>query len=146
MATVEQYRINSEIIYDTIEGEVILLNLETGSYYQLTASAVEVWHALERGAPVSTIAAHLAQTYGLDPAHVRQALEPFLNELQTENVLQPADDAPSASPPLDPPAGSEFAPPIVLKYTDMQSLLLLDPVHDVDSQGWPILKPNTPPA
>jgi hypothetical protein len=33
-----------------------------------------------------------------------------------------------------------------LKYTDMQSLLLLDPVHDVDSQGWPILKPNDPPV
>jgi hypothetical protein len=26
------------------------------------------------------------------------------------------------------------------KYTDMESLLLADPIHEVDEQGWPKLK------
>jgi hypothetical protein len=29
------------------------------------------------------------------------------------------------------------------KYSDMQELLLLDPIHDVDDAGWP--KPNPDP-
>jgi len=26
---------------------------------------------------------------------------------------------------------------VVEKYTDMQDLVLLDPVHEVDERGWP---------
>ena len=30
-----------------------------------------------------------------------------------------------------------FVPPTLEKYTDMQDLVLLDPVHEVDERGWP---------
>jgi hypothetical protein len=30
--------------------------------------------------------------------------------------------------------------PLLRKYTDMRDLLLLDPIHDVDEQGWPVRK------
>lgn len=30
-----------------------------------------------------------------------------------------------------------FEEPIFHKYTDMEDLLLLDPIHDVDETGWP---------
>lgn len=30
-----------------------------------------------------------------------------------------------------------FTPPVLNKFTDMQELLLLDPIHDVDETGWP---------
>jgi len=44
------------------------------------------------------------------------------------------------APPL--PAGTVFAPPVLEVYTDMQDLLLLDPIHDVDETvGWPSPKP-----
>jgi hypothetical protein len=28
-------------------------------------------------------------------------------------------------------------PPVLERYTDMQELLFLDPIHDVDESGWP---------
>jgi hypothetical protein len=33
-----------------------------------------------------------------------------------------------------------FLPPEIDIFSDMQDILLLDPVHDVDESGWPILK------
>jgi hypothetical protein len=30
-----------------------------------------------------------------------------------------------------------FQPPLFEKFTDMEAMLLLDPVHDVDDEGWP---------
>jgi hypothetical protein len=33
-----------------------------------------------------------------------------------------------------------FTPPALTKFTDMQDLLLLDPIHDVGSGGWPAKK------
>ena len=36
-----------------------------------------------------------------------------------------------------------LAAPVLNKYSDMQDLLLLDPIHDVDEEaGWPTNKPN----
>ncbi len=30
-----------------------------------------------------------------------------------------------------------FCLPIIEKYTDLEELLLLDPIHEVDESGWP---------
>ncbi len=35
-----------------------------------------------------------------------------------------------------------YAPPALETYTDMQELLLLDPIHDVDETGWPAARPH----
>ena len=32
---------------------------------------------------------------------------------------------------------TQFEFPIIEKFTDMQELLLLDPIHEVDEKGWP---------
>jgi hypothetical protein len=32
---------------------------------------------------------------------------------------------------------SKFEKPGLQKYSDMQDLLLLDPIHEVDEMGWP---------
>jgi hypothetical protein len=34
-------------------------------------------------------------------------------------------------------AARDYKIPVLNKYTDMQELLLLDPIHDVNAQGWP---------
>jgi hypothetical protein len=34
-------------------------------------------------------------------------------------------------------SGGSWAEPVLDKYTDMQELLLLDPIHEVDDAGWP---------
>ncbi len=31
-----------------------------------------------------------------------------------------------------------FEAPVLESYSDMQDLLLLDPIHDVDDAGWPV--------
>ena len=33
--------------------------------------------------------------------------------------------------------GAKFEKPVLQKYSDMQDLLLLDPIHEVDEMGWP---------
>jgi len=38
-----------------------------------------------------------------------------------------------------------FDAPVLHSYTDMQDVLLLDPIHDVDETGWPSSR-NVPPG
>ena len=35
----------------------------------------------------------------------------------------------------------QYAAPKLATYSDLQDLLLLDPIHDVDETGWPAARP-----
>jgi hypothetical protein len=39
-----------------------------------------------------------------------------------------------------------YISPVIETFSDMQEILLLDPVHDVDKAGWPISKNSETPS
>ena len=51
------------------------------------------------------------------------------------------DAAPRYAIALGEPDGA-FAQPQFEKFTDMQGFLLLDPIHETDSSGWPYRNPD----
>jgi len=135
------YRVNApEAIHQTIEGEVILINLSTGNYYSLRDTAAEVWAMLEAGMEPDEAAGRLAARYGASEEETGSHVRDLVEHLREEGLLAEADPAADASPPPageDPPA-AEYTPPAVEKFEDMQDLILLDPVHEVDArEGWP---------
>jgi hypothetical protein len=139
-----RYRVNSpRVMHETIEGEVIVIDLTTGSYYSLRASGAEVWHALERGLPEDAIADAVASRYDGAPAEITAAVSALLQELSQEGLIESSNGAGEA-PPTEVSAAAHddrprerFQPPVLEKHTDMQDLILLDPVHEVDARGWP---------
>jgi Coenzyme PQQ synthesis protein D (PqqD) len=139
-----RYRVNSpRVMHETIEGEVIVIDLSTGSYYSLRASGAEVWHALDRGLPEDEIAGAVAARYDGAPADITAAVSELLRRLREEGLIESTNGTGDASPvEVSPPAQDDrprerFEPPVLEKHTDMQDLILLDPVHEVDARGWP---------
>jgi hypothetical protein len=70
----------------------------------------------------------------------------FLDTLSAEGLIESRDgDAAGESVAAAAAGGDEngdrpkapFAEPALEKHTDMQDLILLDPVHEVDARGWP---------
>ena len=52
-----------------------------------------------------------------------------------------AVDGDAAAPPVtDQTPSIEFQLPKLNIYTDMEALLLADPIHEVESDGWPNIK------
>ena len=52
------YRVNSPTVAaETVDGEVLMINLESGSYYSLRDTGAAIWDGIERGAATQTIAA-----------------------------------------------------------------------------------------
>jgi hypothetical protein len=139
-----RYRINApQVTHQTIEDEAIILNLENGAYYSTEGTGVVIWEGAVQGATADEIIAYLKQQYNGDIAAMATATARFLAELQQEELIVPAaPDGVSVpafpQPPLE--ALAAFESPVLNKYTDMQDLLLLDPIHEVDEQGWPIKK------
>jgi hypothetical protein len=76
-----------------------------------------------------------------DAAQIETAVSALLDELLQERLVVLGDDAEAGRGAVGAGATSavsrSFTPPVLSRYTDMQDLLLLDPIHDVDETGWP---------
>jgi hypothetical protein len=136
------FRVNSpNVIHETIEGEVILIDLKTGTYYSLRDSGAAVWQAIGQGAGEDVIAAELQSRYNASEEEIRDAVRQLLAQLEGEGLIRAdegeADQAATPSAMGNGSARLPFAAPVLEKHTDMQDLILLDPVHEVGAEGWP---------
>ena len=127
------------VIAETIEGEAIMINLGTGNYYSVRGSGADVCAMLDGGASSEEIVDALLLRYDGERATVAAAVEELLRDLEAEKLVARTDDGVLLGrlPENGDQARIAFVPPTLEKYTDMQDLVLLDPVHEVDERGWP---------
>ena len=128
------------VVHETIDGETIIIQLETGTYYSLGGSAAGIWELVAKGLTSDEIVDELGHSYDESPERLADAITGLIRELVQEDLVEDADvDAPQAAPPRSNGSNgkSGFEPPTLQKYTDMQYFLLLDPIHEVEDAGWP---------
>src|SRR4051794_33308814 len=132
---------HAEIAHERVEDEVIVINLRTGAYFSLIGAAPDAWDLLLTRTALDDIAGAIVERYGADVATVRTDLGPFVCSLVDEDLLVATEPATSASTldDKDPAVERTYRPPMLEKYDDMEELLLLDPIHEVDEAGWPVV-------
>jgi Coenzyme PQQ synthesis protein D (PqqD) len=143
------FRVNApNVIHEIIDGEAVLVNLETGSYYSMAGVAAVVWDCLEKGLEGSQLVEVVTSRYEGEKSVIVSGIQRLLEDLQAEQLIVPAEaaalnaDKPAANWAANGPTKPPFEAPVLHKYTDMEDLLLLDPIHDVDETGWPNTNPN----
>lgn len=132
-------RINAEAAAcQIIDGEAVLIHFDSGRYFSSLGSGSEIIRLLELGHGVDQITAAFGRHYGAGSDRIADAIRGFVDELLSENlfVASPSGSAPGAEPVLH--VGAEFEPPKLEKYSELEDLLKLDPIHDVDPAGWPL--------
>ncbi len=126
-------RVGSNAISETIDGEVVMIDLATGLYYSLTGTAGQVWSALEAGGGRTGTLAAMTARYGDD---VAPSVDAFIDQLLAEGVVVEAAGDDAAVPAID--GQGSFETPVLDRYTDMAGILCIDPIHEVDEEvGWP---------
>jgi hypothetical protein len=137
-----------QVISEVIDGEAVMINLTTGNYYSLNPVGVAVWEAVTGGASVDEAVDVLASRYEGSRDEITAAVESLLDELRREELVVPAEGGRprTAVPTGEAEARKPFELPRLEKHTDMQDLILLDPVHEVGDQGWPHVKTDEEPA
>jgi len=137
----ERFCVSSKhAIAETIEGEAIIIHLGTGAYYSLRDAGAEIWAAIERAATRSEIVDWLEARYEGTREEMDAAVGRVVDELRAEGLVETAsaDGRPlQPPPPSDSPLRKPFSAPLLEKHTDMQDLILIDPVHEVEARGWP---------
>jgi hypothetical protein len=109
-------RRSKSFVGDSIGDVTIVVNIVDGTYYSLTPQGGRVW-ALASETP-QMLAEDLFGTAAI---------------LARETIIE-VTDGDLTQTPLPEPAD------VFAKYTDMADILMADPIHDVDDDGWPTLR------
>jgi hypothetical protein len=125
-----EYRIRvPQVVHESVDGEVVAIDFTTGSYFSLRGPAEAAWSALsgDEARGTEAVAGAVAERFAddADPDVVGAFLDQLVDEGLLDRTGDPATNGHGTG-------GLTFE-----KFTDMEELILLDPVHDVSEAGWP---------
>ena len=106
---------SSFVISDTIDEMVIVINVNSGAYYSLTATGGQLWMKLDL----------------VNNDFSEQEFN-YIKTMADEGLLTVDGDIVTTQ-------RIEFTE-LGTKYMDMEGMLMGDPIHEVDEQGWPAMK------
>lgn len=111
-----------------IDGELIVLNLDSGCYYTINGSGIDFWQLVQDGLSVEQIVAAAVSHYGVDDGAVRSELVSFCEKLVDEEVfaLTSADSAAGDAANYS-AWRPEFEPAVIARYDDLVDSFALDP-------------------
>jgi hypothetical protein len=143
------FRVNAPaVIHERFDDELVAINLDTGVYHSLSGTAADAFQLLMQEATQSEVAQALATKYAAGVDAIEAALTPFFEQLRKEDLICQVDVRTPRGPLQLAGGGFDLplVPPTLEAYRDLQSLFLLDPVHEVGEEGWPTPAPGSPEA
>ena len=131
------YSIASKDIYcEQFGSDLVVLNLSTGQYFGFNATAALIWKGLIE---------HEASLENLRAAGFSQEiLTTCIARLEELGLISPGNHPAKAIPAeLHQNLEAALAEPEVELYDDLATLILADPIHDVEGEaGWPNISSN----
>lgn len=133
------FRPRSSTVHERFGEETVILNLDSGIYFSVQATGNAIWELVCSGTSDVAIHRQVRQSYAGSSELIAGATTAFLDQIVAEGLVDSADTLEAGGQPADGPVESapDFVPPVLQKYTDMEEMLLLDPIHEVDEHGWP---------
>lgn len=122
-------------VAETIDGEAVVINLERGVYFSIRGVGLAVWTDLLAGSSREDIVASLCIRHPTMAGQIPPDVSAFVDRLTNEDLIRLSNRSPH--PPAAVAEQASYNVPSLEKYTDMEALLLLDPIHDTDELGWP---------
>ena len=123
------------VISEVIEGEAIILNFESGTYYSLNDSFQLLWQGIGEGLPLARLTTTLKARYPDAGDDLQDQVTAAIQQLLDEQLIVASPRSPAEQIEATSEEAKAYQAPQLHKYTDLQELLLLDPIHDVDESG-----------
>lgn len=76
------------VVFAELDGEFVLLNLDTGIYFGLDAVGARIWSLLAEGADEDAVCERLLEEYEADDGQLRMDVASFLDLLTAKGLAQ----------------------------------------------------------
>lgn len=129
----------SDIVYETFDGDAVVLDLASGRYFGFSDSGSCVWEALIAHVSPASLVGRACGSGAI----AADDLEAFIVRLGEYGLLSPAPEvAPTA---LSPEMAARLATARdglnIDMHDELADLVMVDPIHDVDEPaGWPVVR------
>ncbi|MBD5559073.1 MAG: PqqD family protein [Clostridia bacterium] len=135
------YKLNAEKMYfDMADGQAVVINFLTGVYYGSTSLGSVILERLVNGNDPEQIS-KAVQTLSGHPEDFDAQLSTFITKLRENEILVAGETVPGGDEPISSIALADGFDLKLDEFSEVQDLILADPVHDVDvEQGWPVFK------
>jgi hypothetical protein len=79
-----------DVIFRELDGEAVILNLDTGIYFGVDAVGTRMWQLLEAGASLRDVWIALQAEYDAAPARLERDLLDFVDSLRAKGLVTAA--------------------------------------------------------
>lgn len=141
-----RFRVNEpNVVFETFDEEIVAVNLDTGNYYSISGTGPTIWMDISGGLTSEEIVDRVQTRHSGDLRTIASDVAEFIERLIGEKLIVESFEAstPREVAPEHTSRKTPFEKPVIENYSDMQDLLMLDPIHDVDPAGWPVAKTNS---
>lgn len=80
-------RIPSDVAFEVLDGEAVVLNLQTGVYFQLNEVGTRVWELLSVHGEAEPIVDALFEEYEVERATLTEDVDRLISELSEKGLL-----------------------------------------------------------
>jgi hypothetical protein len=82
-----------ELVSSDLDGETVLLSIETGKYYNMDPIGSRIWQLIKEPMSVSQLIDILLDEFNVDREQCEKELLTFLNKLAEDHLIQLTDEA-----------------------------------------------------
>jgi len=82
------FRLSPDVVFRDLEGEAVILDLGSGTYFGLNAVGTRVWQLVEAGHSEADIVNILAAEYAADRATIAGDVARLLDELRGRRLIE----------------------------------------------------------
>ena len=79
---------NNEVFANEIDGEAVMMNIQTGKYYGLDEIGSRIWELMEQKIQVKAIIEQLQKEYDVSEQQCKSDVLNLLNELKTNQLIE----------------------------------------------------------
>jgi len=76
------------IFAQEVDGEMVLLDLNSENYYGLDSVATDIWRILKEGKTLNECANEMAELYGVEIDRIKRDLEIFVDKLLEDGLAE----------------------------------------------------------
>lgn len=132
---------SNSVSLERLDGEVIIISFSSGQFFSAKGSGADVLSLFKAGLPSRSILEILSAHYS-NFEYEHSGLDIFISSLLAEGIIQETVetiDSDTFQLPND-LARSHWSKPKLLIHNEIHGLLLVDPIHETNDEGWPKLK------
>jgi hypothetical protein len=87
MNTTQTIARSDNFVFNEVDGELVMMNIETGAYASLNETGKSIWQLLDAPKNIADVVSALVDEYDIDQSTCEKEVLPFIENMVKNDVL-----------------------------------------------------------